>query len=154
MAKHDLTFGREYIIPKALRSQRLIAEIPPAVAKAAMDSGVAKEPIDDWDRYKNNLLDRLGSDNKLVRLLLNRAKTNPKRVVFAEADQLNVLKAAQIAYDEGVAIPILLGRQDVIRDLMNEIDFDADIQIVDPKADEQTERKNRYADAYWQKAPT
>jgi malate dehydrogenase (oxaloacetate-decarboxylating)(NADP+) len=145
-----LTFGREYIIPKPF-DPRLIAEIPPAVAKAAMDSGVAKEPIDDWDRYKNNLLDRLGSDNKLVRLLLNRAKTNPKRVVFAEADQLNVLKAAQIAYDEGVAIPILLGRQDVIRDLMNEIDFDADIQIVDPKADEQTERKNRYADAYWEK---
>ncbi|OZV71125.1 NADP-dependent malic enzyme [Winogradskyella aurantia] len=145
-----LSFGRDYIIPKPF-DPRLIAEIPPAVAKAAMESGVAKEPIEDWDRYKNNLLDRLGSDNKLVRLLLNRARTNPKRVVFAEADQLSVLKAAQIAYDEGVAIPILLGRQEVIRDLMNEIDFDAEIQIIDPKADEQTERKNRYADAYWEK---
>ncbi len=145
-----LTFGRDYIIPKPF-DPRLIAEVPPAVAKAAMESGVAKEPIEDWERYKNSLLERLGTDNKLVRLLLNRAKTNPKRVVFAEADQLDVLKAAQIAYDEGVANPILLGRRDVILDLMEEIDFDADIPIIDPKSDDETKRKNRYAEAYWDK---
>jgi malate dehydrogenase (oxaloacetate-decarboxylating)(NADP+) len=145
-----LLYGRDYIIPKPF-DPRLIAEIPPAVAKAAMESGVAKEPIEDWHRYKNNLLDRLGSDNKLVRLLLNRARTNPKRVVFAEADQLNVLKAAQIVYDEGVAEPILLGREDAIKALMEDIDFEADVQIIDPKADNETERKNKYADAYWEK---
>jgi malate dehydrogenase (oxaloacetate-decarboxylating)(NADP+) len=145
-----LTYGKDYIIPKPF-DPRLIAEIPPAVARAAMESGVAREPIEDWNRYKNSLLDRLGSDNKLVRLLLNRAKTNPKRVVFAEADQLNVLKAAQIVYDEGVAHPILLGREDVIRQLMTEIDFEANIPIIDPKADSETERKNRYAQAYWKK---
>ncbi|WP_179353088.1 NADP-dependent malic enzyme [Winogradskyella vidalii] len=145
-----LTFGRDYIIPKPF-DPRLISEVPPAVAKAAMESGVAKEPIEDWDRYKNSLLERLGSDNKLVRMLLERAKTNPKRVVFAEADQLDVVKAAQIVYDEGIAYPILLGRKEVIASLMKEIEFDADVLIIDPKSDEETDRKNRYAKVYWDK---
>ena len=145
-----LTFGRDYIIPKPF-DPRLIAEVPPAVAKAAMESGVAKQPIEDWERYRNSLLERLGSDNKLVRMLLSRARNNPKRVVFAEADQLDVLKAAQIAYEEGVAHPILLGRRDTILDLMKEIEFDADVPIIDPKSDEEIERKNRYAKAYWEK---
>ncbi|WP_299115780.1 NADP-dependent malic enzyme [uncultured Winogradskyella sp.] len=145
-----LTFGRDYIIPKPF-DPRLIAEVPPAVAKAAIESGVAKEPIEDWDRYKNSLLERLGSDNKLVRQLLGRARTNPKRVVFAEADQLDVLKAAQIVYEEGVAEPILLGRRDTIIDLMEELEFDADVPIIDPKSDEELERKNKYAKAYWEK---
>ncbi|WP_179344282.1 NADP-dependent malic enzyme [Winogradskyella ursingii] len=143
-----LTFGRDYIIPKPF-DPRLIAEVPPAVAKAAIESGVAKEPIEDWEKYKNSLLERLGSDNKLVRLLLGRARTNPKRVVFAEADQLDVLKAAQIAYDEGIAMPILLGRRKTILDLMEEIEFDANVLIIDPKSDEELDRKNKYADAYW-----
>ncbi len=145
-----LAFGREYIIPKPF-DPRLITEVPPAVAKAAIESGVAKEPIQDWEKYKNTLLERLGSDNKLVRLILNRAKTNPKRVVFAEADQLDVLKAAQIVHDEGIAHPILLGRKDKIRSLMEEIEFDADVPIIDPKSDEETDRKNAYADVYWKK---
>ncbi|MDN3491088.1 NADP-dependent malic enzyme [Winogradskyella bathintestinalis] len=146
-----LTFGKDYIIPKPF-DPRLIAEVPPAVAKAAMESGVAKEPIEDWDRYRNTLLERLGSDNKLIRMLLERAKTNPKRVIFAEADQLDVLKAAQIAYDEGIAIPILLGRKEAIIALMEEIEFDAeDVLIIDPKSDDEVERKNRYAKAYWKK---
>ena len=145
-----LTFGRDYIIPKPF-DPRLIVEVPPAVAKAAMESGVAKQPIEDWSKYKDELLQRLGSDNKMVRLLHNRAKTNPKRVVFAEADQLDVLKAAQIAYDDGIAYPILLGRRDAILKLMEEIEFDADVPIIDPKADEETKRKNKYAKAYWKK---
>jgi len=143
-----LTFGKDYIIPKPF-DPRLIATIPPAVAKAAMASGVAKEPINDWDTYEESLRQRLGSDNKLVRLMHNRAKQNPKRVVFAEADQLTVLRAAQIAYDEGIAIPILLGRTDTIKLLMKEIEFDAEILIIDPKSDEEKERKNQYALAYW-----
>lgn len=143
-----LTFGRDYIIPKPF-DPRLIAEIPPAIAKAAMDSGIAQEPIEDWERYKESLRQRLGSDNKIVRLLHNRAKYNPKRVVFAEADQLDVLKAAQIVHDEGIAFPILLGRKDAIERLKEEIEFDADVPIIDPKSDEETERKNKYAEVYW-----
>ncbi|MBR9757384.1 MAG: NADP-dependent malic enzyme [Algicola sp.] len=145
-----LTFGRDYIIPKPF-DPRLISQVPPAVAKAAMDSGVAQEPIDDWERYENQLMERLGSDNKMVRLLLNRAKLNPKRVVFAEADQLDVLKAAQIAHDEGIAHPILLGRRETIKALMKEIEFEADdVPIIDPKSDEEEARKNKYAEVYWQ----
>lgn len=143
-----LTFGKDYIIPKPF-DPRLIATVPPAVAKAAMDSGIAKEPITDWEKYTNSLLERSGSDNKLVRLLLNRARTNPKRVVFAEADQLAVLKAAQICFDEGIAYPILLGRKDRIKELMEEIEFDADVPILDPKSDEEETRKNHYAEIYW-----
>ena len=146
-----LLFGRDYIIPKPF-DPRLIAEVPPAVAKAAIESGVAKAPITDWEKYKDSLQERLGSDNKLVRLLLRRAKTNPKRVVFAEADQLDVLKAAQITFEEGIAKPILLGREDKIRELMQELDFEADVPIIDPKSDDETERKNKYAKAYWEKS--
>jgi malate dehydrogenase (oxaloacetate-decarboxylating)(NADP+) len=143
-----LTFGKDYIIPKPF-DPRLIAELPPAVAKAAYESGVAKEPIEDYDKYKEELLKRLGSDNKLVRLLLNRAKIDPKRVIFTEADHLDVLKAAQVAYEEGIAIPILLGRRDVIEKLKEEIEFDADVLIIDPKSDEESERLERYAKEYW-----
>ncbi|WP_299249684.1 NADP-dependent malic enzyme [uncultured Lacinutrix sp.] len=143
-----LTFGKEYIIPKPF-DPRLIAEVPPAVAKAAMESGVALEPIEDWEKYKDSLLERLGSDNKIVRLLLNRAKISPRRVVYAEADHIDVLKAAQIVHDEGIAIPILLGRKDEIERLKEELEFDADVQIIDPKSDEQVEQKNKYATVYW-----
>jgi malate dehydrogenase (oxaloacetate-decarboxylating)(NADP+) len=144
-----LTFGKEYIIPKPF-DPRLIAEVPPAVAKAAIESGVAKKPIKDWDRYTDTLLERLGSDNKLVRLLLNRAKINPKRVVFAEADQLDVLKAAQIVFEEGIAVPILLGRKETIEALMKEIEFEDDITIIDPKTEEENPRKDKYAKVYWE----
>jgi len=144
-----LTFGKEYIIPKPF-DPRLIAEVPPAVAKAAMDSGVAQEPITDWDKYRDQLMERLGSDNKIVRLLTNRAKMDPKRVVYAEADHLDVLKAAQIAHDEGIAKPILLGRRETIKSLMEEIEFDADVEIIDPKTDEEEIRRNRYAKVYWE----
>ncbi|WP_054852631.1 NADP-dependent malic enzyme [Olleya sp. ITB9] len=143
-----LAFGKDYIIPKPF-DPRLISTVPLAVAKAAMYSGVAKEPITDWQKYEDELLDRLGSDNKIVRLLLNRAKLNPKRVVFTEADSLDVLKAAQIVYEEGVAIPILLGRKDEIERLKEELEFDADVLIIDPKSDEQLEQKNKYAKVFW-----
>ncbi|MEW7293078.1 NADP-dependent malic enzyme [Aquimarina sp. 2304DJ70-9] len=145
-----LNFGREYIIPKPF-DPRLIAKVPPAVAKAAIESGVATEPITDWEKYEDELLERMGNDNKLVRLLLDRARTNPKRVVFAEADHLDVLKAAQTVKEEGIAFPILLGRKDIILELMKEIDFDPKgVDIIDPKADEECERKNHYAKKYWE----
>ena len=144
-----LAFGREYIIPKPF-DPRLIAEVPPAVAQAAMETGVAKEPITNWNEYKETLLQRLGNDRKEVRLLHNRARTSPKRVVFAEADQLDVLKAAQIAYDEGIAVPVLMGNKETILDLKNEIEFDAEVQIIDPKTDEYKEKKEHYARTYWE----
>jgi malate dehydrogenase (oxaloacetate-decarboxylating)(NADP+) len=143
-----LTFGRNYIIPSPF-DPRLITVVAPAVAKAAMESGVALNPISDWDEYNERLLERLGNDNKMVRLITDRAKSNPKRIVFAEADQLDVLKAAQIVYEEGIGFPILLGRKDVILELKEEIGFDADITIIDPKVDEEEERRNRFAMAYW-----
>ncbi|WP_340065088.1 NADP-dependent malic enzyme [Ascidiimonas aurantiaca] len=143
-----LTFGREYIIPKPF-DPRLIAEVPPAVAHAAMETGVAKEPITNWNEYRETLLQRLGNDRKEVRLLHNRARTSPKRVVFAEADQLDVLKAAQITYDEGIAIPVLMGNKETILNLKKEIEFDAEVQIIDPKTDECNETKEYYARKYW-----
>ena len=143
-----LNFGREYIIPKPF-DPRLITMVAPAVAKAAMDSGVALNPITDWVKYEEELLERMGSDNKMVRLLTNRAKTDPKRIVFAEADQLDVLKAAQIVYEEGIGHPILLGRKEDILELKEEIGFDADVPIFDPKTDEEDNRRLRYAEIFW-----
>ena len=148
-----LNFGKDYIIPKPF-DPRLLTQVPPAVARAAMESGVAKEPIYDWQRYEDDLYERLGGDNKITRLLLNRAKMNPKRVVYAEADHLDVLKAAQISRDERVCQPILLGRREVILELMQEIEFENtdDVIIIDPKSDEQKEQVNAYAEKYWKRA--
>lgn len=143
-----LVFGREYIIPKPF-DPRLITMVAPAVAKAAMDSGVALNPIQDWEKYEEELLERLGSDNKMVRLLTNRAKTDPKRVVFAEADHLDVLKAAQIVFEEGIGIPILLGNKEVILELKEELGFDAEVPIYDPKTTEEDTRRLHYAEIYW-----
>jgi len=143
-----LNFGTDYIIPKPF-DPRLITMVAPAVAKAAMDSGVALNPITDWEKYQEELMERMGSDNKMVRLLINRAKTNPKRIVFAEADQLDVLKAAQIVFEEGIGHPILLGRKEDILELKEEIGFDADVPIYDPKTGEEDERRLRYADIFW-----
>lgn len=143
-----LVFGRDYIIPKPF-DPRLISTVAPAVARAAMESGVALHPITDWEKYKEELLERLGSDNKMVRLLSNRAKNNPKRVVFAEADHLDVLKAAQIAYEDKIAFPILLGNRETILELKAEIGFEADVPIIDPKTKEEDKTRNRYAAIFW-----
>ena len=144
----SLSFGRDYIIPKPF-DPRLIYEIPPAIAKAAIDSGVALQPITDWDAYRESLMDRSGSGSKEVRLLHNRAKRNPKSIVFAEGDQLDVLKAAQRVHEEGIGHPILLGRKDVILALKEELGFTGDVPIYDPKTDEEKDRRNRFAEIYW-----
>ncbi|UMY66005.1 MULTISPECIES: NADP-dependent malic enzyme [unclassified Flavobacterium] len=143
-----LIFGREYIIPKPF-DPRLISTVAPAVARAAMESGVATHPIHDWERYEEELLERLGSDNKMVRLLTNRAKMDPKRIVFAEADQLDVLKAAQIVHEEGIGLPILLGNRDTILELKEELGFDSEVPILDPKTKEEDATRLKYADIYW-----
>ncbi|MGY0406812.1 MAG: NADP-dependent malic enzyme [Polaribacter sp.] len=144
----NLTYGKEYIIPKPF-DPRLIYEIPPAIAKAAIDSGVALEPISDWNAYREELMQRSGSGSKEIRLIHNRAKSNPKSVVFAEADHLDVLKAAQRVYEEKLGNPILLGRKEVIIALKQEIGFTADVPIIDPKTDEENERRSYFGKVYW-----
>ncbi len=144
-----LSFGRDYIIPKPF-DPRLIAVVSPAVAKAAMETGVAQNPITDWARYESELLDRLGNDNKMVRMLTNRAKTDPKRIIFAEADNMDVLKAAQIVSEEGIGFPILLGNKEVISEMKTEIGFDKEVPIIDPKHKEEDSRREQYAQAYWE----
>ena len=144
----SLAYGREYIIPKPF-DPRLIYEIPPAIAKAAMDSGVALEPIEDWNKYREQLMERSGSGSKEIRLLHNRAKSNKKRIVFAEADHLDVLKAAQRVHEEKIGKPILLGRKEVILELMEEIGFNANVPIIDPKTDEETSRREHFGEVYW-----
>lgn len=143
-----LTFGREYIIPKPL-DPRLIGVVPVAVAKAAIESGVAKYPITDWEAYSEKLLERLGSHNKLIRILTDRAKSSPKKIVFAEAELLNVLKAAQIVHDEGIGVPILLGNKETILALKKELGFEADVLIIDPKSKEQETLCTQFSEAYW-----
>ena len=148
--KTKLTFGKDYIIPKPF-DPRLITKIPPMVAKAAIDSGVAQEPIENWDKYEEELHSRLYSDKKIVRLLLNRAKANPKKIVFAEADHLDVLKAAQIVSEEGIGFPVLLGDVDIINELRQEIEFDDQVIIIDPKSDSEKKNREKYGTSFWNK---
>ena len=148
----NISFGREQIIPKPL-DPRLIYYVAPAVAKAAMDSGVAKNPILDWEEYENQLKSRLGLNNKLVRNITSKAQRNPKTVVFAEADNVKILKAAQLAYDEGVAIPILLGKKTKILKLIEEyaIELPEEVAIIDPKLEEEEKRRIAYGKAFFEK---
>jgi len=153
MAYHvqNLTFGSEYIIPKPL-DPRLLTTVAPAVAKAAMDSGVARKPITDWDAYKEQLSRRLGTDEQIMRAIMQRARKNPKRVVFAEADTYKILKAAQIARDDGIAHPILLGSESRIRKIMEEANLDlGDTTIIDPTSDEFEEKRNSFGDIFFRK---
>ncbi len=147
----NITFGPEYIIPKPIDS-RLIYNVAPAVAKAAIESGVAQHKITDWEDYKQQLINRLGLDNKLIRSLTSKAKQNPKRVVFAEADHYKILKAAQQVADEGVAKPILLGDIDKIKKLIEEHNLGlADIPIIDPRSAAEEDRRMRFGDIFFNK---
>ena len=144
-----LNFGKDYIIPKPF-DPRLIVKVPIAVAKAAIASGVAEEPIDDWQLYEAELAERLGGHQKILRMIHDRAKSAPKRIVFAEADHLDMIKAAQIIYEEKIGIPILLGNKEKIKNLMESIDFEADVSIIDPKTEEHIKRRQFYANAFWE----
>lgn len=147
----NISFGREQIIPKPLDT-RLIYYVAPAVAKAAMDSGVAKNPITDWEAYEMELKNRLGLDNKLLRNLTIKAQSNPKRVVFAEADNYKMLKAAQFAFEEGVAFPILLGKRKKIEAIIEEYSLEiGEFEIVDPKSEEEEERRLKYGKSFFEK---
>ena len=139
-----LIFGKDYIIPKPF-DPRLITEVPPAVAKAAMDSGVAREPIEDWDRYIQTLDSRIRNNTKLIRLIHRRAKSKLKKLIFSESDQLDVLKAAQICKEDGIVEPILMGRKKTIKKLMKSIDFNDKVKIIDPKDKSQEKTISKYA---------
>lgn len=143
-----MNFGRTYIIPKPF-DPRLIYTVAPAVAKAAMESGVAKNPITNWDRYKEELINRLGRDDKFIRLAMEKARANPQRVVFSEADNFKMLKAAQIAYDEGMAIPILLGDEKRIKqiDKQYNLGITEHMEIIDPRT--MPEDAEKYAMQYY-----
>ena len=146
-----LIFGKDYIIPKPF-DPRLISEIPPAVARAAIKSGVAQEPITDWDKYTQILEERLGSSQKLIRIIHRRArKAKDKKLVFTEADHLDVLKAAQICFEEGLAKPILLGGKKIIQELMVSLEFNEEIEIIDPKDKFNKERIDKYSQILFKK---
>jgi malate dehydrogenase (oxaloacetate-decarboxylating)(NADP+) len=147
----NITFGKDYIIPKPV-DNRLIYKVAPAVAKAAIESGVARYPITDWEAYENELIQRLGLDNKLMKNITIRAKQKPQRVVFAEADHYKILKAAQQVKDEGIAIPILLGDTEKIKTLINDNNLDLkDIAIIDIRQRNFDEKRNYFGDLFFEK---
>lgn len=147
----DISFGSEYIIPKPL-DPRLLATVSPAVARAAMESGVARRPITDWDAYENELNRRLGVDNKLMQAIGSKARKNPKRVVFADAENAKILKAAQIVFDEGIGFPILLGDPKRIADIAerNRISLEG-IEVIDHRGEAMEAKRQQYGEAYFKK---
>ncbi|KAA9341052.1 NADP-dependent malic enzyme [Adhaeribacter soli] len=146
---NSIVFGREYLIPKPL-DPRLITAISPAVAKAAMESGVARKPIENWEAYHQELLTRIGIDQKLMNRIISQAKQDPKRVVFAEADHIKILKAAQVVKDQKIATPILLGNRKKIERIIQENNLDlGDSLILDTY--EEDERRERYAQVLFEK---
>ncbi|HVU83443.1 MAG TPA: phosphate acyltransferase, partial [Puia sp.] len=147
----NLSFGPLYIIPKPL-DPRLLSTVAPAVARAAIESKVAQTGIENWDAYAIELNRRLGLDNQLIRVLGSKARRDPRRLVFAEADNLKILKVAQILHDEGVARPILLGNKARIQSIAagSKIDIDG-LQIVDPRADDQRDRRKKYSEIFFEK---
>ena len=146
-----IAFGPTYIIPKPF-DPRLLATVAPAVAKAAMESGVARIQITDFDAYAIELNKRLGLDNQLSRILSNKAKSNPKRIVFADAENAKILKAAQMVVEEGIGYPILLGNEKKIREIAdaNSIDLD-DMPIINPQDDEHEEIRKEFGEVFFQK---
>ena len=146
----SFVFGRDLIIPKPL-DPRLITYVAPAVARAAMESGVAQHEIKDWDAYRKTLLDRIGYDTGFARTIADRAKKSPKRVVFAEADHYRVLKAAEQALEEGIAQPILLGRRSVIEGLIEEHSLELNgVEVINPRSDEEFERRKAFGEEFFQ----
>jgi malate dehydrogenase (oxaloacetate-decarboxylating)(NADP+) len=146
-----ISFGPKYIIPKPV-DPRLLSTVAPAVAKAAMESGVARINIEDWDAYKIELRKRLGLDNQLSRAIGNKARQNPKRVVFADAENIKILKTAQLVLDDGVGFPILLGNEKRIRKIADAQAIDLDgIPIIDPKGDESDELRKQFGELFFAK---
>ncbi|HVZ24556.1 MAG TPA: NADP-dependent malic enzyme [Sediminibacterium sp.] len=149
--QQNMHFGPEYIIPKPL-DPRLLSTVAPAVARAAVESGVAQKQILNWESYQLELNKRLGLDNQLIRVIGNKARRDPKRLVFAEADNLKILKAASILYDDGIAYPILLGDPPRIRKIAEDNNIDiTDLPIIDPRSDEMEQKREFYAELFFKK---
>ncbi|MBL0202111.1 MAG: NADP-dependent malic enzyme [Chitinophagaceae bacterium] len=146
-----ITFGPTYIIPKPL-DPRLLSTVAPAVAKAAIESGVAKYPITDWDKYVDDLNHRLGLDNQLSRVIGSKARKDPKRIVFADAENIKILKVAQLVMEEGVAYPILLGKEHKIRKLADENGIDLEgMPIMNPADDHHEDARKKFGDLFFEK---
>ncbi len=146
-----ISFGPDYIIPKPV-DPRLLSTVAPAVAKAAIESGVAQKNIENWEVYAHELDKRLGLDNQLLRAIGSKARKDPKRLVFAEADNLKIIKAASIAYEEGIAYPILLGDVNKINKIANDNDIDiSDMPIIDPRTDAMEEKRTEYGELFFKK---
>ncbi len=145
----SMTYGADYIIPKPL-DPRLLSTVAPAVAKAAMDSGVARINIENWDTYKTELNKRLGLDNQIIRAIGNKARKDPKRVVFAEAENIKILKAVQIVFDEGICYPILLGNKNRIEKIATENNISLEgIPILDPSQEEYDEKREVFGEMFF-----
>lgn len=148
--EESLRYGRTYIIPKPV-DPRLLTTVAPAVARAAMESGVARKPIEDWGAYEAKLYSRLNADDNILRSVISKARSAPKRVVFAEAENLKILKAAQIVQDEGIAIPILLGNESQIQKLITEHSLQLrNVSIIDPRSEGQAATRQAYGERYFQ----
>ena len=145
-----LSFGKDYIIPKPF-DPRLISKIPVKVAKAAIDSGVARINIENWEKYERSLESRKGINNKIIRLLRAKAKLNPKKIIYVEADRLDVLKAAQIVHEEGLGTPILMGRKERIKKLMHDIDFRHKLKIIDLSLEKSKSIIKKYAKIFFKR---
>jgi malate dehydrogenase (oxaloacetate-decarboxylating)(NADP+) len=147
----NISFGPNYIIPKPL-DPRLLSTVAPAVAKAAIESGVAQKKITNWEEYELQLNKRLGIDNQLMRAIGNKARKDPKRIVFSDAENIKIIKAAQIAYEEGIAYPILLGDEKKIREKAdaNGIDLE-NIPVVDPRSPDLDTKREEYGEVLYEK---
>jgi malate dehydrogenase (oxaloacetate-decarboxylating)(NADP+) len=149
--QQNIVFGKEYIIPKPL-DPRLITTVSTAVAHAAMETGVAKKPIKSWAAYKRELSERLGIDNKLIMKIRSKAKLDPKRIVFAEANSFRILKAVQFVIREGIAKPILLGNEQIIRELIKENQLDIEnVPIIDLHESVSDDKRHQYAKVLYEK---
>jgi len=149
--QQSLSFGSEYIIPKPL-DPRLLSTLAPAVAKAAVASGVAQQIITNWDEYELQLNKRLGLDNQLMRIISNKARRDPKRLVFSDAENIKILKAASIIYDDGIAYPILLGNETRIKNIAAENNIDiTDLPIIDIRSDEMEAKREFFGSILFQK---
>jgi malate dehydrogenase (oxaloacetate-decarboxylating)(NADP+) len=147
----NILFGPNYIIPKPL-DNRLLRHVAPAVAKAAMESGVARQPITDWEAYSEKLNERLGIDNHLLRMIGAKARKNPKKVVFADAENQKVLKTAQLVLDEGVAFPILIGDKEKIEAIAEGSGIDiSEMQIIDPKNNNTHDKRMEFGELFFAK---
>ena len=149
--QQSLSFGSEYIIPKPL-DPRLLSTLAPAVAKAAVASGVAQQIITNWEEYEVQLNKRLGLDNQLMRIISNKARRDPKRLVFSDAENIKILKAASIIYDDGIAYPILLGNEARIKNIAAENNIDiTDLPIIDIRSDEMEAKREFFGSILFQK---